>query len=67
MNKGWYITGAILGCLLAVAVAIGLFVGSLYAGEWLYEDFGLGGMMLACTLMLMGAIETTNDKRGGKK
>ena len=42
----------VLGTILGIIVALAILIGSLYLGEWLYGEFGLGGILLFCTVWL---------------
>ena len=62
MDSFWkgVLTGLVV--LIVVAFYVALLIGALDLGEWLYEDFGIGGLMLMCALMVVGAIGVHDDK-----
>ena len=56
MDNFWKGVLTALVVVLIVAVYVALLVGALYLGRWLYSDFGAGGLMLMCALMVVGAV-----------
>ena len=52
----------LLTVIIVTALYVGILIGSLYLGEYLYNDFGVGGLMLMCCILLVGAINTPNNK-----
>ena len=56
MDSFWKGILTALVVVLIVAAYIGLLIGALYLGEWLYAKFGIGGLMLMCALMVVGAV-----------
>lgn len=52
----------VLSVIIATVFYVGVLIGSLYLGEYLYNDFGAGGLALMCCVLLLGAISTHNNK-----
>lgn len=52
----------VLTVIFVSVLYVGILIGSLYLGKYLYDDFGIGGLMLMCCILLLGAISTHNNK-----
>lgn len=52
----------VLAVIIATVFYVGVLVGSLYLGKYLYNDFGMGGLMLMCCILLLGALSARNNK-----
>ena len=67
MGKGF----SVLLTILAVIVGIALFVlicwAALWVGQWLYGVFGLGGVLMLCTvIMAVYVLPPTRDIKKGR-
>lgn len=52
------IVGAILGVILAIAFVILIFMLFVFGGQWVYSNFGLGGLVGAA-VFLFGSMNFT--------
>lgn len=52
MNESLPIVLRIFLVIFAIVLFVFICWGALWVGQWLYENFGLGGMMLLCTYII---------------
>ena len=67
MGKGFSVLLTILATIIAIALFVLICWAALWIGQWLYGIFGLGGMMMLCTvLMVEYALPSVRDVKKGK-